>query len=188
MPASTAIFFTRPRNLGALWLAITLGLAAAVLTPLAGAEIYRVIDENGDISFTDKPPADASGASSETVEIDENVQNTSLSSEAIEQRQPEWLREAQEKRQAEEARKRAAAPSKAEIAAWRESLSQAEQRLREAKAAQKQGIVVSEGDFIGKAGGGVRPSQQYFEKLKKLDQDVIDAKSSLDEIRRARPR
>ncbi|NND39995.1 MAG: DUF4124 domain-containing protein [Pseudomonadales bacterium] len=165
----------------ALLLAATAGLHAT----FAQAEIYRVIDENGNISFSDKPPA---GAAAEKVEIDENAQNSSLSSEAIEERQPDWLREAQEKRRAEEASKRAAAPSAAEMSAWRESLANAKQKLRDAKQAQEQGIVVSEGDFIGKAGGGVRPSQQYHEKLEKLDQDVIDAKAQLDAVRNAKPR
>lgn len=154
----------------------------------AQAQIYRVIDENGKVSFTDKPPADTGQISAEEVDVDESVQNTSLSSEAIEGRQPEWLKEAIEKREAEEKALQAAKPGAAEMRAWREALANAKRELREARAAQERGIIASEGDYIGKAGGGVRPSQQYFEKLRKLDQDVSDAKERVEQLKRAKPR
>ena len=77
----------------------TFGLLAIVAAAsVATAEIYRVIDADGNISFTDKPPADASNVSSEPVNVDASTQNTSLSGDAIKEDQPEWLREAQQKR------------------------------------------------------------------------------------------
>lgn len=161
-------------------------LVSIFLTPPAQAEIYRIIDEDGNVSFTDKPPPSRADEA-EPVDIDPNAQNSSMSSDAIEQNQPDWLKEALEKREAEAAARQKAQPGASEMKEWRASLKSAKQRLREAESRQKQGLIATEGDFIGKAGGGVRPSQQYFEKLRKLDQDVVDAKDHLEAVRRAKP-
>ncbi|MGB5323851.1 MAG: DUF4124 domain-containing protein [Pseudomonadales bacterium] len=168
-------------------LTITLAAITALAAPPVFAEIYRVIDENGKVSFTDKPPPGTASADAEQVSVDENVQNTSMSPAAVEQKQPEWLKEAIEKRKAEEAARKAAAPNAAEMTAWRESLANAKRALNDAKRAKERGVIASEGDFIGKAGGGVRPSDQYFEKLRKLEQDVIEAEKQLKSIRQAKP-
>jgi len=166
----------------------TFGLLAIVAAAsVATAEIYRVIDADGNISFTDKPPADASNVSSEPVNVDASTQNTSLSGDAIKEDQPEWLREAQQKRREQEEAERASKPSKAQLKAWKKSVRNAEQRLQAARKAREKGVIAAEGDFIGKAGGGVRPSERYFEKLRSLEQDVLDAQQSLDAIKRAGP-
>ena len=47
--------------------------------------------------------------------------------------------------------------------------------------------IASEGDFVGRAGGGGRPSEQYFEKLRALEQNVTDAEKHLAAIKRAKP-
>ncbi|MBT8149556.1 MAG: DUF4124 domain-containing protein [Gammaproteobacteria bacterium] len=162
-------------------------MLALVASPLSAlAEIYRVIDADGNISFTDKPPAGASGRTEE-VDIDANTQNTSLSPNAIQQDQPAWLLDAQQKRREQAKAERDSKPSKDQVKAWKKSLRDAERTLREAKAARKRGVIAAEGDFIGKAGGGVRPSEQYFAKLQQLEQNVLDAQQRLQTLKRKGP-
>lgn len=167
-------------------------LAVALLySSPSSADIYRVIDAKGNISFTDQPPANLdqrSGEfSSESITVDEKSKNTSLAPEAVDDNHPEWLREAQEKRQAQEQQQKANRPTKNEINAWNQSLLAARQQLSQAKRALEQGVIASEGDFVGRAGGGGRPSEQYFEKLRALEQNVTDAETHLAAIKRAKP-
>ena len=165
-----------------------LGLIALLAAPApALAEIYRVIDADGNISFTDKPPVTNQGGSSEAVSIDASTQNTSLSRDAIKQEQPEWLLDAQQQRREQEAAKRAAQPSKTQVKDWKKSLRDAKQALRDAERARELGVIAAEGDYIGKAGGGVRPSQQYFQKFRALEQNVLDAQKKIDALKKAGP-
>ena len=55
----------------------SLGLALAVITtvllsagPVAAGKVYKVIDENGKVTFTDKPPMPAEAASVKTEQLD----------------------------------------------------------------------------------------------------------------------
>ena len=157
----------------------------------SSADIYRVIDTDGNISFTDQRPANldqrSDAFSSEIITMDEKSTNTSLAPEVVDDNRPEWLREAQEKREANEQRQKANRPTKNEIKAWKQSLLAARQHLGQAKRALEQGVIASEGDFVGRADGGGRPSEQYFEKLRVLEQNVADAEKHLAAIKRAKP-
>lgn len=172
--------------------AIAACLSIALLqSSSSSAAIYRVIDADGNISFTDRPPVKldqrSDEFSSESITIDEKSKNTSLAPEVIEDNHPEWLRQAQEKRKAAEQQQKANRPTKNEIKAWKQSLLAARQQLNQAKKALEQGVIASEGDFVGRAGGGGRPSEQYFEKLRALEQKVTDAEKHLAAIKRTKP-
>ena len=157
----------------------------------SNAEIYRVIDADGNISFTDQPPANldqrSNEFSSERITIDEKSKNTSLAPKAVNDNHPEWLREAQEKRKTNEQQQKANRPTKNEIKAWKKTLLAAQQQLSQAKRALEQGVIASEGDFVGRAGGGGRPSAQYFEKLRMLEQNVTDAEKHLAAVKHTKP-
>lgn len=164
-------------------------LLLSLTTLPSTAEVYRVTDQDGNVEFTDQPTPAAPADNVQAVEIDDA--NSSLSPEAIEENQSEWLKKALEEREKKAQAEGQAAQNetpKDELDAWKAELKAAKQALKEAKKAQKEGITASEGDFIGKAGGGVRPSEQYFKKLEALDQNVLDAKERLKQIKKSRPK
>lgn len=143
------------------------------------AEIYKHTDANGNVSFSDTPQ----GKSSEVVSIDadsktSNVMDTSQEHSGDAQA---FLERRQQKREAEATRARA-------IALWRKELKAAQQELRLAKQAKSAGVIAEEGDFIGSAGGGARPSPQYFQKLEDLDTRVASAEKRLTTVRYAKPK
>ena len=59
----------------------------------------------------------------------------------------------------------------------------AEQRLRDAEAARTAGKEPLEGERTGTAGGGSRLNESYFERQRKLDAAVEDARRELDGAR-----
>jgi len=62
----------------------------------------------------------------------------------------------------------------------------AEQKLRDAEAALAGGKEPLEGERIGTAGGGSRLSETYFERQRKLQASVEDARRELDGARSGR--
>jgi hypothetical protein len=60
---------------------------------------------------------------------------------------------------------------------------QAEQALKDAEAARKAGKEPRPGETTGIAGGGVRLNETYFERQKKLEADVLNARRDLEQVR-----
>ena len=59
----------------------------------------------------------------------------------------------------------------------------AEKRLREAEAAKAAGTEPKEGERQGTRGGMQRFTDAYYDRQKKLDQDVEDARKALEQVR-----
>jgi len=68
---------------GCLWV-----LAAALLSPAAVAQIYRTVDEDGNVVFTDVPPRSEQGV--ETVELNSGNTFTPPDSNADDPARPTW--------------------------------------------------------------------------------------------------
>jgi uncharacterized protein DUF4124 len=60
---------------------------------------------------------------------------------------------------------------------------EAEQALKDAEAARKAGKEPRPGETTGVAGGGVRLNETYFERQKKLEEDVVKARRDLEQVR-----
>ena len=46
----------------------------------------------------------------------------------------------------------------------------------------------TEGDFVGNAGGGARPSSDYLKRLTLLEKNLADAKRHLLQVQRSKPK
>ncbi len=162
----------------------------ALSSNLALADIYRVVDKDGNVTFTDQPPENGNAENIQG-RIDEAVErNTTQSLKTQRENDPAWVKDAREEREkkAREDKKAEAEAFAAEKKAWQQKLEQAKNNLKEAKAAQKKGEEVIEGDFIGKAGGGARPSEQYYARQLMLEERVIQAEKALKEVKKSKPR
>jgi hypothetical protein len=133
------------------------------------AEIFQSVDENGNVVFTDSPPADA--INYEKVEIapapsQESISDTMERNKAIRKA----LDEAQEKRLEKQTTKQA-------------RLDKAIKDVEEAKKRVTEAEKIGEDDRQGLQGGKSIIRPEYFENLKKTQQELEAAKKRLKEIR-----
>lgn len=157
---------------------------------IAQAEIYKVIDKDGNVSYTDKNP-EGSNAENIQSQINEAEQrNISESPQAISEQLPEWLKESTEKQQqAQQEEKLEQAKIRRDLKEqWQQDYKQAKQKLKKAKKAKIAGAKIIDGDFIGKAGGGARPSEQYLNRQEALAQDVASATKALKQLKKNKPK
>lgn len=153
------------------------------------AEIYRVIDEHGKVTYTDQPPEN-SNAENIQQQVEEAVKrNSAQSLETQRANVPDWVKEAREKR-AEAKQEKAPQQTDYDDAkkAWEESLKQAKEDLKNAKLEQKKGVEAIDGDYIGKVSGGARPSEQYLNRQKMLAEKVEQAEKALRKIKKSKPK
>ncbi len=161
-------------------LIIVAGTLLAACTSFA--EIYKHVDKNGNVTYSDVKPSSKNEKSVTTVAPDENTVNVFGSDEQAEnQRASEDFFEKKQKLREKEASKAQA------LARWRKQLKAAQLELKMAKRARSEGVVAEEGDFVGVAGGGARPSASYFNKLEQLDANVVIAEQKLATIRHQKP-
>lgn len=149
-------------------LIIIVGVTLICVSPVS-AEIYRHVDSQGNVTFTDEPPAGAQ-------DVEEVVLPPGPSPESIrdtEKRNQEILRASDkaEKRRWEEKRKR-----EATIAQAKRQLEEAEKRLEEAK-------VIQDEDRQNLAGGKRRINPDYFARVKAAKEEVEKARKALREAR-----
>jgi hypothetical protein len=151
-----------------LSLIIIAGVSVCSAPPTA-AEIYRHVDGEGNVYFTDEPPAGAKG-------VEEVILPPGPSPKSIretESRNKEILRAADKaaKKRIDEKRKR-----EAKITQAKKQLKAAEQRLEEAK-------VIQDDDRQNVVGGKRRISPDYFARVKAAKDEVEKAKRALQEAR-----
>ena len=161
-------------------------LVAGVLLIFASAsnaQVYRVVDEQGNVTYTDQP-APGSEQIEEVAPADEA--NVVDSPETVEQRTPDWIKANREERA--EARQAAQEAYAEKLAQWRAQVDAAEATLAEAKAELVEGRELREGDYVGNAGGGARPSADYLQRIKMLELQVEEARDALRAVRRDKPR
>ena len=145
-------------------------LAFALLVQAAFAEeIYRSVDEQGNVTFSDTPPAGASAV--------ERV----ILPPAPERRDPGHVEERNQKlldaaAEAERKRLEKRREQKARVAAAEKRLEQAEADLAEAR-------VIKDSDRQNLAGGKRRIHPDYFERLKQAEANVEDARKALRQTR-----
>jgi hypothetical protein len=149
---------------GLIFIACAL-LAQAVI----GEEIYRTVDEEGNVTFTDTPAAD--DASAQPVALPPGPSKESL--QESEQRQRKLREAAETSARQREQEKRA---SQVRIKAAEERLAEAEADLAEAK-------VIKDEDRQSLAGGRRRIHPDYFERVKQAEAAVEEARKTLREAR-----
>ena len=155
----------------------------------ANAEVYRVVDADGKITFTDNPPENTHDLIEKVPETDPQ-QNITPSPESLIEKQPEWLKEAQEKRaQATKNNEHdQQIQNQQDKKDWQRSLKAAKANVKEAQLMLEIGSEPTEGDFVGNAGGGARPSSDYLKRLTFLEKNLADAKRHLLKVQRSKPK
>jgi len=167
----------------------TLAIVAFTLMAAANAEVYRVVDAEGKITFTDNPPENSHDLVEKVPETDPQ-QNITPTPESLLENQPEWLKEAQEKRaQATKNKNRdKQIQYQQNKKDWQRSLKTAKANVKKAQLMLDIGSEPTEGDFVGNAGGGARPSSDYLKRLTLLEKNLADAKRHLLQVQRSKPK
>jgi hypothetical protein len=150
-------------------------LAGAVVHPSAAQSIYKSTLPDGNVVYSGKPEKGAAKVeklppAAPIIEVDPTA------TEAQRQREKEQV-EQLEKRLA--ARKTARDKAEAEIFAAKDAIAAAEKSL----AAGKEPLP---GERVATADGGSRLSEAYFDRVKRLDDEVKAAKERLEKAYRER--
>jgi DNA repair exonuclease SbcCD ATPase subunit len=149
-----------------LYLLVTVVL---VLPLTLGAEVYRTVDEQGNITYTDSPPADPKQV--EKVEIQPGPSEESIS-DTMERNRA--IRKAMEK--AQEKRLEKSTERQDRLAKAEEDVEKAKKQL----AAMEE---LGEDDRQHLQGGKSYIRPEYFERVKKAQRELDEAKKRLKKIR-----
>lgn len=159
-----------------------------LLSPSVQAEIYKVIDKDGNVKYTDKKPHSEELKDSVSVVEDTKQKNVTDSKKTIEENQPEWLKESiQSREQREKSQTNYLDAYNYRLAEWQKEVLKARLKLKKAITNKKNGVTVEEGDFLGNATGGVTPSEQYLKKIANLDKNVKKAQQELIKLLSEKP-
>jgi hypothetical protein len=149
-------------------------LAAALLAfahPASAQTLYKLIDKNGKVTYSDTPPKDFDGKVV-PVEVDPNRNRATIlppgaAAEALSKDKPKTAENADERLKQAQARLEAA----------RKDLAFARDNPRE-----------GEVERVGNVGGGARPvpTEAYEKRLAALEQAVRDAEEEVRRAERAR--
>jgi len=163
---------------GANVLAITLLVAAALATAVVRAEIYKWIDDQGNVHFGDKPLDKNLADKAEQVELTESYQptvRTAEEQEAYEREQQAIERRREVYRQEDaEARQQAAAQAKAEKAELCDKLAENIRKLTSMETVDGRRAYYYVGDEDGKS----VTSEQQREIVEELRQQYAEADCS----------
>jgi thioesterase domain-containing protein len=140
-----------------------------LISALSADEVYRTVDEAGNVTFTDTPPE--GDAKAERVELPPPPSTERL--RQSEQRNREILRAAEE---AKQERLKQKSQREASISEAKKRLAAAETRLEQAK-------VIQDEDRQNLAGGKRRIHPDYFERVKQAEAEVEAARKALREAR-----
>jgi hypothetical protein len=151
-------------------------LAATMLIagfPAAAQTVYKLIDKNGRVTYSNEEPKDFDGKVIR-IDIDPNANKANLGDTGG--------AAAAQTRANLKAIEAAKAQSRAEqIQAARERLAAAQAALADARDNPVEGVDVQ---FIGNKSGGTRPvpTEQYQQRLAKLEQAVKEAENELHKL------
>ena len=137
--------------------------AALLLQPAVAQTLYKSTLPDGRIVYGDKPAPDA-------VKVEEtrpDVKKGGIG--GITAREKEALKELEKTRLQREA--------------GQDKVRSAEEALKNAEAARAAGKEPLASERLGTAGGGSRITDAYYERQKKLDADVENARRELDQAR-----
>ena len=155
-----------------VWVVAPLVMVAALgwFSMAAAETIYKSVDAEGRVTYSSEPPAKA--VDTQTVTLPKAPSETDQ--EAAIEREKELQKAADEvtSERAAETSKRRQAASSAERA-----LEHEQRRLEEAK-------VMHDSDWQGKAGGGRRLKESYFERVEKAEERVRQAEEKAGKARR----
>mgnify|MGYP001546690587 FL=1 len=139
----------------------------AVSGSLTAQQVYRSVDEQGNVSYSGEPPANAQAV--ETISVDPGP--------SADQR-----REAEKRASEMEQAAQGAVESASESEARRQMVREAQENLMSAEKALEEAKVVGPGDRKGTASGGSRLTEAYQERVEAAEADVAAARKNLQEV------
>jgi hypothetical protein len=135
---------------------------ALFMQPVAAQTMYKSIMPDGRVVYGDRPEPNA-------VKVEESKADTSKTGVQLNppgaERQVEEMKAARERGDAKQ-----------------DQLRQAEEAVRQAEAALANGKEPLPGERIGTAGGGSRLNDAYWERQKKLREDLVKARDNLNRL------
>ena len=148
--------------------ALAAAFALAMATGAMGQTLYKLIDKNGKVTYSESPPKDFDGKVIR-MDIDPNANSATL---------PQGSR----MREEGAAAKNAAADDA--VRAARQKLENARKALADARDNPAEEDV----SRVGKKGGGARavPTEDFQRRIDKLERDVKDAEEDLQKAQRGR--
>ena len=160
-------------------LSMMLACAAAALLALCSADasaqttLYKLIDKNGKVTYSEKPPKDFDG---KVIPLDINPDRNT----ATLPKPPAATKSEEGGNKREDRRFQRSTDGEERVRAAKEKVEAAKRALADAQNNPQEGDVTR----VGNVGGGARPvfSEDYQRRLDKLERDVKDAE---DELKRA---
>ena len=166
-----------------------LAFALSLSTNIAATDaVYRVVNEDGSVSYTDTPPTSATADNVSTLTIDQNT-NVSESLKTIDDKSPDWIKASREQRDKQKKMERD--QSADALDQWQKRLKLAKDAVKKAEKDLERGKTVREGDFIGygatSGAARARPSAEYIERIETLERTLNDANETLRTVKKERP-
>lgn len=154
-----------------------IALVALAAAPAAAQTTYKSTMPDGKVIYGDKPIPGASKV--QEISVAAPLLGTPAPSAPAGQ-QPSDRRHAKPAGQQRDA----AQPNEgAERGTRAQKIAEAEEALRRAEEAKRNGEEPLPGERSGVAGGGSRLNEDYFERQKKLEDDATRARQALDQLR-----
>lgn len=158
---------------------LSVALAACLALPAAAQTLYKLIDKNGKVTYSETPPKNFDGKVIR-MDIDPNANTATLPKPGA---PPSY----NDNRDTETGKKQAIKRQQRED----DRLERAKARVEDAKA-RLQDLVENPGDNdvgrVGKAGGGSRPvlTEEYQERIRQAEAQVKAAEEELERVRAGR--
>ena len=147
---------------------LIVGVMAFSNTPVV-AEIYRSVDAEGNVTFTDEPPV--GGQAAERVILPPGPSPESVRDTEMRNREIRRAAENADRKRIDEKRKRDA------------KVAQAKKQLQEAEAKLEETKVIQDEDRQNLAGGKRRIHPDYFSRVNAAKEEVEKARKALREAR-----
>ena len=146
--------------------------------PLTAETLYKVVDEDGRVTYTDKPPEESDKAEVTEIPIssDQNIIKNP-NGKTVEQRNQELNQQIEERKERD----------KSAIDQYQSNLTSAQKTLQNAEQALESGLIGQKGDWLGKKNGGARPSPQRLSRIESLENNVDQAKKHLQTVKKSKP-
>lgn len=148
-----------------LILVLTALLAAS--TAFAGTILYRWVDANGDVHFSDTAPP--KGVKAEKITVTDKNINTL----PADQRQVKQMEAEQRMQQMRHSRA---------LDDWQRRYKAAQQALQAAQQQLKQAKKVGEGDTVGNFMGGARPTEAWRNRLEAAKKNLHEKQQAVDRL------
>ncbi len=150
---------------------LSLLIAGCISAGSNATTLYKTTDAQGNVSYSDSPPADTSRTSE--INVSDKELNV-LPSEDIEQQMRE-----QKVKDSQDANRR-----RVEQQDWQQRYDQAKAELDQAKRNLQRAEEIQEGDTVGSAFGGARPNIEWIERLEQAEADLVRKQRAFDNIKR----